>query len=1314
MGFWTEFRDVVKIVVGVIAAYYGHWSFLIAAVSDIYGRDQRRQARRKAYASYKASLQDRYQMVRGGTEPRKMLYGRARISGPIVYAQSTGTKKEFLHLVIALAGHECDAIETIYFNDTALPAEDGSGFIQSGSYSRTDEIDAVETYSGTSKVLAHTPSSIVSVTKEGGSGDGIFSFTLANPADYTIAGATISTPGGGSIVVNYKWTQTTAKVRVKKFLGTSTQAASTDLVSESGGKWTSAHQLKGICYLYARLEFDQQVFGQSGLPNVSVILRGKKVYDPRLDTTVGGSGSHRIATPSTWAWSENSALCTSDFLRDASFGMAAATTDLPPSETITASNECDEMVPIYNTGTCNVVSGSPNVGLSTGAGIISKIRPGMYFIGPNAVAYKVLSVEPAFPRIVLEVNYGGSTLSTQAFTINEKRYTCNGVIDSGDASRNNLDKIVESMAGVAVWVQGRWLIRAGAHIAAVLTITEDWLADGAPVISPRAARQELFNKVLCTYAEKEKLYTDTQAPPVTNATYVTDDGGLELPVEMTYDMVTSGVFAQRLAKIHLERARQAMTVKLTCNLKAYDLNPSDVVAVTLTRYGWSAKLFEVVSRALDLNTWTVELMLRETASAVWDWALGAETAIDLTPNTDLPNPFTLPAAIAGLSAASGTAQLMKLPDGTIMTRALVTWTASTEVFVLQGGRIEIRWKRDDAADWTVEPSVPGDSTSAVFGPLDDLRVTIVQVRAVNSRDRFGPWTSFVFTSVGKTAAPANVSGLTATTLAQGVRISWSDNTEIDYESTELRYGASYAAGTRIFRGNASAYNWVNPAVGVYTVWAAHYDTTGNVSSTPASVSATVLYQGDVNASVDLVLTQRAGSGDYVQRGNSLEALVTVNGAFNDCEASTESYLGGAFASFSFPMGAGTYAIVGMTIDPTTNASGANWYGFIMRNTTSVEFRYAGNEVHVSTWAAGDVFSIRYEGNKIYVAVNGVVITALATPPGLRLYFGASSLQSGVFASNIRFGPLTAINPGSLPEQGQGGALNSDPSCSDLTAWSGPTGGVAVASITDGIAGLTCLRFTGGDQLVQTNPVMVGVGKFYRVSCWARKTTGTGAFYFRLRFINSSNALISETVGVENVTLGSSWVRYQGTVVAPATTVYAKGYVIANYVGPGGSGVTDVQDVRLEEAVDTQLIAPDAATLISTATASSISVTAQSHVPDGFAWNTTIVSAAVVPSPLDAGNVEVLVTATFNYTISAGASGEYLQFSLQKASSYTAGLRTSTSQVPASTTRIDTVVITRRFSVPGNVSETFGLYADKINTSTVTIDSAELRIEVVKR
>jgi hypothetical protein len=71
-------------------------------------------------SSFVAQASGRDQIVRSGVANRTLVYGRAMVSGPLVFAASSGASNGTLHLVIPLAGHEIDGIEDIYFNEVAL------------------------------------------------------------------------------------------------------------------------------------------------------------------------------------------------------------------------------------------------------------------------------------------------------------------------------------------------------------------------------------------------------------------------------------------------------------------------------------------------------------------------------------------------------------------------------------------------------------------------------------------------------------------------------------------------------------------------------------------------------------------------------------------------------------------------------------------------------------------------------------------------------------------------------------------------------------------------------------------------------------------------------------------------------------------------------------------------------------------------------------------------------------------------------------------------------------------------------------------
>jgi hypothetical protein len=74
--------------------------------------------------------------------------------------------------------------------------------------------------------------------------------------------------------------------------------------------WTSAHKLSGKAAFRLDLAENSKGSAYNGSePSVIQVVRGLRVYDPRLDSTYpGGSGPHRLNDPTTWTYSANPIL----------------------------------------------------------------------------------------------------------------------------------------------------------------------------------------------------------------------------------------------------------------------------------------------------------------------------------------------------------------------------------------------------------------------------------------------------------------------------------------------------------------------------------------------------------------------------------------------------------------------------------------------------------------------------------------------------------------------------------------------------------------------------------------------------------------------------------------------------------------------------------------------------------------------------------------------------------------------------------------------------------------------------------------------
>ena len=202
-------------------------------------------------------------MTREAAHSRKIVYGRAKIGGNVVYLESTGTDNKHLWLVIAVAGHEIDAYESVWFNDEKV--WDG-GVYQPGWQSSSGTSTSPYVYIG------------------------------FHNGDQTSVDSALN-------------------------------AAST--------KWTTNHILLDTAYMVVKLTYDQDKFAK-GLPNISAIIRGKKVWNPVYSSPV---------------WSQNPALCIRDYLTDTKYGLGESSSNILSSSVSTALGVCNETVALAAGGT---------------------------------------------------------------------------------------------------------------------------------------------------------------------------------------------------------------------------------------------------------------------------------------------------------------------------------------------------------------------------------------------------------------------------------------------------------------------------------------------------------------------------------------------------------------------------------------------------------------------------------------------------------------------------------------------------------------------------------------------------------------------------------------------------------------------------------------------------------------------------------------------------------------------------------------------------------------------------------------------------
>lgn len=414
------------------------------------------------------------------------------------------------------------------------------------------------------------------------------------------------------------------------------------------------------------------------------------------------------------------------------------------------------------------------------------------------------------------------------------RYTLNGASHTAAAKEATLEEMANAMAGVAHY-GAVWTLQAGVWTAPVMDLSDADLAGSIQIQQAGVGIEDAINSLRCTYIPAGST-TEGDGDDYTNAVFVAADGE-ELWGDASFAWTDHKARCRNLQRIRVEQARMGLVVQYPARLRAWPLQVGDRVRVTSSEYGWTAKHFRVTDWSFGLRE-AVLLTLQEDEESVWDLA-DAATA-DPAPNTDLANPWAV-SQPTGLAASSGTAHLVRNSDGTITPRVRVTWDPPTSSHMSGGpARTDVEWAvlGDDTQPWSRAMAQGGETGVYITGVRDALWLA-VRARHVNSLGIESAWVSVAHQVVGKRQPPADVTGIEIRVVPGALVLSWDACTDLDYAETEIRTGASWAAGTLLFVGRQDEWAWPWPQLGSYTLWLKHRDTTGNVSVSSASMVLTV-------------------------------------------------------------------------------------------------------------------------------------------------------------------------------------------------------------------------------------------------------------------------------------------------------------------------------------------------------------------------------------------------------------------------------------------------------------------------------------------
>ena len=483
----------------------------------------------------------RQRTVRSTIEPQKIIYGEALVSGPISFIGLSGTDNSDLYQTIVLAGHEVTDITNIHMDDVVI-----------------------------------TDAQINGGSTAGGN----------------VTGGTFGPKGSPSTTICV----------INKYRGLASQTADS-LLTNAFTNYTSAHRGDGIAYLSMKWVLNDdsaETWDKFAPSNVKALVKGKPVYDPRLDTGAPNYNplnqlfiTYNATSGSYVGQGQNPALVLADYLIS-DLGMGISPSKIDWSSFITAANGCDVSVNVPNNGT-------------------------------------------------------------------EKRFTCNGVLFTTDSHQKNINKILSSMNGNLVYSNGKYIVHAGIYEDETPenpfgTLNENDLI-GAISVTTSLERSDRFNTIKGLFIDPSQNHKSSEFPKVQLADAVARDNDEILEKEVQYPMTNSSYMAQRLSFKLIKLSDQQKIISFPANLSALRITAGDRVKVSIEELSWSDKIFQCVGWNFS-EEGGVNLTLREDSESAYDDPVpNANPALSeystITATGDITDAFRGVPSPSGLRAASG-------------------------------------------------------------------------------------------------------------------------------------------------------------------------------------------------------------------------------------------------------------------------------------------------------------------------------------------------------------------------------------------------------------------------------------------------------------------------------------------------------------------------------------------------------------------------------------------------------------------------------------------------------------------------------------
>mgnify|MGYP003640194624 CR=1 FL=1 len=365
-----------------------------------------------------------------------------------------------------------------------------------------------------------------------------------------------------------------------------------------------------------------------------------------------------------------------------------------------------------------------------------------------------------------------------------KQYECNIIIEPKNSILSNIKFILSSFNASLNWIAGSYVLEVDdVHAGSVVFAFEEKHIVGGLEINA-SSKNEKATQITVKYTNAAKGWTaDEVSWPDVNKdedgsgvgalynSFLSADASVPLHKTTSYSGVTSRQQARFMAKQACLRSRDTLKCKFKATSEAMNIVPSDVISVTHSTPGWTAKKFRVRSITLEMDgSSAIEAIEYNDGIYTWDYSADPAGASD----TNLP-PVNTVSSLSGLAFTESVYE--SIASGGKKVRVTLSWTASADAFI---DNYDFQFKKSADSSWT-----DGGTTVSTSGVLNDFEKGTFdfRVRAKNSVGSVSDWVTITSQVIsGVIPIPPDVVNFDVNILNGSANLTWDLPNDADVQA----------------------------------------------------------------------------------------------------------------------------------------------------------------------------------------------------------------------------------------------------------------------------------------------------------------------------------------------------------------------------------------------------------------------------------------------------------------------------------------------------------------------------------------------------